>query len=176
MIHYNSNYSIEFKNNSLNLIRLLAAIQVLWGHTLEHLELADIPILGQFIIFFSGVPIFFTLSGFLNWHSIGNSRTYKDYLKKRFWRIYPELWMAVAVEIIIIIVLYDHTIEWRQLLLFTLGQSTFFQFWTPDFLRGYGCGTPNGALWTITVLIQFYIIAYLLYKMLHKRRLFIWGG
>jgi peptidoglycan/LPS O-acetylase OafA/YrhL len=35
-------------------------------------------------------------------------------------------------------------------------QLTFFQFWTPDLLRTWGVGTPNGSLWTIPVEIQFY--------------------
>ena len=43
-------------------------------------------------------------------------------------------------------------------ILFIFCQSSIFQFWTPNFLRGYGCGTPNGSLWTIGILIQFYII------------------
>ena len=30
-------------------------------------------------------------------------------------------------------------------------QMTAFQFYTGDWLRSYGVGTPNGALWTITV-------------------------
>ncbi|MCI7178861.1 MAG: acyltransferase [Bacteroidales bacterium] len=167
--------TIDFKRNSLNLFRLLAALQVVWGHARAHLQIDNIPLLGDFIGFFSGVPIFFTLSGFLIWKSIGRSISFGDYAKKRFWRIYPELWVAVAVEIIVLLVLYQQPIDWAQLGLFTIGQATIFQFWTPDFLRGYGCGTPNGALWTITVLIQFYIIAYFLYTWLNKRNLYVWG-
>ena len=69
---------IDFRVNSLNTFRLLAALQVLWGHTLTHLELSNIPILGDFIGFFSGVPVFFTLSGFLIWQSIGRSKTFGE--------------------------------------------------------------------------------------------------
>ncbi len=167
---------IDFRKNSLNTFRFIAAIQVLWIHTLNHMELSNIPVLGDVIVFFSGVPIFFTLSGYLIWHSIGRSKTFGDYAKKRFWRIYPELWVAVAVEILVILLLYRHTIDWPMLGLFTLGQSTVFQFWTPEFLRGYGCGTPNGALWTVAVLIQFYFLAYFVYKWLNNKRLVVWGG
>ena len=166
----------SFKVNSLNTFRLIAAIQVLWGHTMAHLELEKIPVLDDIVMFFSGVPIFFSLSGFLIWHSIGHSNSYKDYAKKRFWRIYPELWVAVIIEILAIILLYRDHIDWTMLGLFTIGQSTIFQFWTPDFLRGYGCGTPNGALWTIAILIQYYFLAFFIYKWLHKRKLLVWGG
>ena len=48
------------------------------------------------------------------------------------------------------------------------------QFWTPDSLRGYGCGTPNGTLWTICVIIQFYIISWFIYKIFHNKRLLTW--
>ena len=52
--------------------------------------------------------------------------------------------------------------------------SNQFQFWTPDCLRGYGCGCPNGALWTMCVLIQFYFFAYFVYKALHGRKIWVW--
>lgn len=168
--------SFDFKHNSLNTFRLIAAIQVLWIHALNHLELSDVPVLGGFIRFFTGVPIFFTLSGFLIWHSIGHSNTFSDYAKKRFWRIYPELWVAVAVEIIVLLLLYHQPIDWPRLGLFVVAQGTFFQFWTPDFLRGYGCGCPNGALWTIAILIQYYFLSYFLYKLLKNRKLYVWVG
>ena len=170
------NEAINFKKNCLNIFRLLAAIDVLYGHSIYHLQLADIPVYGSFIRFFTGVPVFFTLSGFLIWKSIDRSNCFSAYAKKRFWRIFPELWVAVLVEIVCILLLYHQPIDWLQLGIFAIGQGTVFQFWTPDFLRGYGCGTPNGALWTITVLIQFYFVVYFLFKCLHKRKLAIWGG
>lgn len=120
------------------------------------------------------MPIFFTMSGFLIWWSIGRSNSYTQYLRKRFWRIYPELWVAVIVELIILLALYHEPINWGQFGLFAFAQSTIFQFWTPNCLRAYGCGTPNGALWTIGVLVQFYIVAYFIYKLLHGRKLWIW--
>lgn len=161
-------------SDCLNLIRLLAAFQVLYGHTLAHMNIDSIPILGEFINFFSGVPIFFTMSGFLIWGSIGRSKNFGEYLKKRFWRIFPELWGAVAIELIVLLCLYHEPINWTQFGAFAITQSTIFQFWTPECLRGYGCGCPNGALWTICVLIQFYFFAFLVYKALHGRKTGVW--
>lgn len=77
--------------------------------------------------------------------------------------------MGVAIEIIAIILLY-RPLPVKDLAVFTATQATFLQFWTPASLRGYGVGTPNGALWTICVLIQFYIIAWFV------QRLFTGGG
>ena len=158
------------KINSLNLIRLLAAFQVMLSHCLVHLNIPINPKLIKIISLFPGVPIFFILSGFLIWYSIGNSQNYVQFLKKRFWRIYPELWIAIIIEIMCLILFYpiDKPIE---LLVFIVTQATIFQFWTPESLRHYGCGTPNGSLWTICVLIQFYILAYFFYKFLENSKL-----
>ncbi len=146
----------------------------MYCHTVEHLQLNGLPIIGDFLNFFDGVPIFFTMSGFLIWGSVGRSISFSEYLKKRFWRIYPELWVAVAVELVVLLVLYDGRINWPLFCLFAVGQGSFFQFWTPDCLRDYGCGCPNGSLWTICVLIQFYFIAYFVYRALHGRKVWVW--
>ena len=41
-------------------------------------------------------------------------------------------------------------------------------------MRGYGCGTPNGSLWTICVLIQFYLLVWWIYKLLHGKSFRTW--
>ena len=114
------------------------------------------------------------LSGYLIWQSVERSHNYKSYLYKRFRRIYPELWLAVALEIIVMLALYEDHVPVGNLLLFIVAQSSFFQFWTPGSLRDYGCGTPNGALWTICVLVQFYVCVWFIYKLLHKKKGSIW--
>lgn len=124
-------------------------------------------------VFFAGVPILFGLSGYLIWFSICRSKTYGQYLKKRFLRIYPELCGGVLVEIAVLVYLY-HDWNLKDLILFVFGQGTIFQFWTPDSLRGYGVGTPNGALWTIGVMMQFYIIAWLFYRLMKNRKMITW--
>lgn len=153
--------------NCLNTIRLLAAIQVMLGHASAHMS-ADFEF-RKVINFFYGVPIFFIMSGFLIWNSIGRSKSFVEYTRKRFGRIYPELWAAVAIEIIVMLLFIETVPPIRDILVFIVTQSTILQFWTPDSMRIYGCGTPNGALWTITVLIQFYLAVWFVYKMLHGK-------
>lgn len=160
-------------SNCLSTIRIIAALQVILGHMIEHFELPGNATFLHTTYFFRGVPIFFVISGFLMEFSIVRSRSYGEYLKKRFWRIYPELWVAVLIEIIAVVVFYK---EWeiKSLVPFLFAQGTIFQFWTPDSLRGYGVGTPNGALWTIGVMVQFYIIAWFFQKMMKDRKLPFW--
>lgn len=160
--------------NSINTIRIIAAIEVLYLHTIAHLGIEMPSWITYSISFFYGVPVFLMLSGFLIWMSIGRSQNFIQYLKKRFWRIYPELWAAVLIELLVLIILYENPIDWIKLMIFAVSQSTIFQFWTPEFLRDYGCGTPNGSLWTICVLIQFYFFAYYIFKLMHARKLTTW--
>lgn len=160
-------------NNCLSLIRLIAALQVILGHLLLHFQLPVNDYLNKAVFFFRGVPIFFALSGYLIWFSIIRSKSYSQYIKKRLLRIYPELWVAVIIEIVVLMVLY-HGWKLKDIILFTLGQGTLFQFWTPDSLRGYGVGTPNGALWTIGVMIQFYIVVWLFRLLLKKCNIAVW--
>lgn len=105
---------MERASNCLNLVRLAAAFQVMFGHMIEHLGL---PISGAVLrsaYFLRGVPIFFVISGFLIWFSIERSKSYGQYIKKRFLRIYPELWTAVLIELIVLIIFYEGGVEFER--------------------------------------------------------------
>ncbi len=165
---------MDFKCNSLKTIRIIAALEVFLDHAFTHLQIHDFPIIEEYITSFSRVPLFFSLSGFLIWNSLNRVKNFNSYLFKRFWRIYPELWVAVFVELVVVLLLYHEPIDYAQFGLFAITQGTIFQFWTPDCLRGYGCGCPNGSLWTIGIIIQFYILVYFVYRILHGRKVWIW--
>ena len=166
--------SVDFKNNSLNTLKILAALQVAYLHAVTHLGIQINDTVTAICNLFMGVPIFFVLSGFLIWNSINRSKDFKDYAKKRAQRIFPELWLGVAVEIVVLIIFLKDKIKWLDLIAFAAGQGTFLQFWTPNSLRDFGCGTPNGALWTLGITIQFYIIVWFLYKFLKNKNIYYW--
>ncbi|WP_316817963.1 acyltransferase [Pedobacter nyackensis] len=165
------------KINNFGLIRLLAALQVLFCHSIEHLELKDNQIFSfigeKFIYYFPGVPIFFTVSGFLIFASFEkNHKAVKEYFFNRVVRLYPALWVCLLITIFLLLEAYSGNIKdlvlSRTFYLWILEQLTFFQFHTPDLLRFWGVGTPNGSLWTIAVEVQFYCLVPLLYYFLAK--------
>lgn len=168
------NAKINKRQNCFNLIRLIAALQVFLGHSVTHLKLYASPSLNTLISLLSGVPIFFFLSGFLIWDSINRSKNFKIYAKKRLFRLFPELWVGVAINAIVVVIFAHESISWLKYILFQGAQATILQFWTPSFLKGYGAGAPNGSLWTIGVMIQSYIVLWFLFKLLHKKSLLRW--
>ncbi len=174
------NSKIAFKDNAFDLLRILAAFQVMFGHMVEHLELGsaanglvEILVRISHIIPGRGVIIFFAISGYLAIPSIENCSLWQ-YCKKKFARIYPGLWFAFLINTIIIATLYGMPQRLLDNLIYIVTQTTFFQFYTGDWLRGYGASTANGSLWTISVLIQFYIVAYVFYKKCYHWRLGGW--
>ncbi|WP_299764738.1 acyltransferase [uncultured Dokdonia sp.] len=162
--------------NNFDLIRLLAAIQVVLFHSYEHLQIKApaFKFLSAFFLeFFPGVAIFFFISGFLIYASFDRNKQYlKKYFKNRVLRIFPALWICLIITIILLVLDFpgkwnnffeqSHIIEWF------FAQSSLFQFYTPDELRYWGVGTPNGSLWTITVEFQFYLVIPFLYYFINK--------
>ncbi len=63
------------------------------------------------------------LSGFFIWDSVDRSKNYTAYLRKRFWRIYPELWVGIVFEILVLAILYKIE-NIKQLFLFIFAQAT----------------------------------------------------
>lgn len=158
---------MDYKRNSFNLVRLIAALQVLLEHAIIHLEL-PLPFIEKFNQCFRGVPLFFCMSGFLIAWSLDRNPSPQRYFRNRVLRVYPELWGGVIISSASIFLLYARNINVIQMLLFLFAQATILQFWTPNCLRGYGVGTPNGSLWSICNIVQFYILIYFLYKLIKK--------
>ena len=173
----NLNQQISRVNN-FNLIRIIAALQVVYTHSLVHFEIENnwLEYIGtKFLLYFPGVPIFFTVSGFLIFWSYENMEgKLLKYFRNRFLRLYPALWVCVGLTAILLVI--DFPGEKAELLTSTsfyswiILQLTFFQFYTPDILRFWGVHSPNGSLWTIIVEIQFYIMVPILFYVFKKTK------
>jgi peptidoglycan/LPS O-acetylase OafA/YrhL len=157
--------------NNFDLIRLLAALQVVFHHTFTFFDLTDVypvvQIVHEVIAHFPGVPIFFTISGFLvYWSFERNSDQVTKYLKNRALRIYPALWVCLAITLLLVGIFnqYDARIVMNEnFWVYILTQGTVFQSYFPPLSPDFGHGIPNGALWTITVELQFYLVIPLIF-------------
>lgn len=158
-------------DNNFNLIRLIAAFQVMAVHVLNHFELKGVFV--DVLKATPGVPTFFFISGYL----IGGSyqRTHHRgvgaFFRNRFLRIYPGLIACVLLATASVALtgyFRQNQVGMSQLLPWVIGQATILQFYNPDFMRSYGAGVLNGALWTITVELQFYVLVPLLYLLLKR--------
>lgn len=163
---------IDFGDNCFDLIRIYAAFIVMYIHAVTHLKISFSNIINtsSLIPFPPGVILFFIMTSFLGTASYersinkNKSQGTKVYFFNRFIRIYPVLWVGFFVSAVSIYLTYKMSPSFKQLLIWIITQVTICQFYTPEFLRGFGVGTPNGSLWTIPVIIQFYILIPILYK------------
>ncbi|MDH8702251.1 peptidoglycan/LPS O-acetylase OafA/YrhL [Dysgonomonadaceae bacterium PH5-43] len=149
---------IDYKVNNFNLIRLFAAFQVLITHL--HL-IISVPNWFKYLSLFNGVPIFFTLSGFLIYWSYENNPNWKTYFVNRFLRLYPALICCLILTITLLIYfghLNTNELKSSSFILWIFTQLTFIQEFTPSIIKGFGVGSaPNAALWTISVEILLYL-------------------
>jgi peptidoglycan/LPS O-acetylase OafA/YrhL len=160
-------------NNNFNLIRLIAAMQVLAVHSFNHNgfegPLVDV------IKATPGVPTFFFVSGLLIYAAYERTKDVglMAFINNRAVRIYPALWACVVLSILAVAAtgyLTSRQVSVTDTLAWIVGHSTFYQTYNPGFMRDFGIGVFNGALWTIRVELQFYLLAPLLYGMLNRGR------
>ena len=152
------------RRNNFDLIRLLAALEVVIGHTVEFLEL-DVPRVLEpaytVMRWFPGVPIFFAMSGYLLAKSLERNPDILGYARNRALRIFPGLWLCVSGTLVLLAaagLLFQ--LPPAKLIAFVAAQLTIGQSWAPDVIGEYGLKrplTPNSALWTIRVEIGFYM-------------------
>jgi len=157
--------------NNFNLLRLLAALQVVYSHSLQHLQITNeyLLVVGSLLAYFPGVPVFFLISGYLIAMSYNKNSNIKEYAKNRILRIYPGLYVSFVIGLIILWYFGQFTdVNCISVIVWIAAQLTFFQFYNPEFIRDFGVGVLNGSLWTISVELVFYIFLPFLYIYLHK--------
>ncbi|MBE5772558.1 MAG: acyltransferase [Clostridiales bacterium] len=162
---------LDEQDNSFDILRIVVALSIISTHLLAHIPPQNMVLrecMGYFNSYFYGVVAFFAISGFLMPRSIERSHSFGSFLKKRLLRLYPGIWGAFFISAAVIIMLYRPFLNWKRITVWLGTQLTFFQVYTPEWLRGYGNGTPNGALWTIITELQLYVVAWVFYKQLKK--------
>jgi len=164
--------SFRFSENNFDLVRLVAAGEVAVRHALHFLaptRLTDF--VSGLLVLVPGVPVFFFLSGYLISKSLERSPTNRDYFRNRALRLFPALWACIGVSLAMVVLSgYLSSVPWTAVKLgaWVVCQATVFQFWNPDFFREFGTGVVNGSLWSVSVEIQFYLVIWLVYRMLRR--------
>lgn len=165
------------RQNNFDLIRLLAAAQVVLAHAIGHTPLqSQLPPWGRplfdALMLLPGVPIFFVISGFLITQSFErNPDDWKGYFWRRGLRIFPALWVCLLVTLAALGFfgfLGSEFVLTKAFAAWLVGQVSFAQFYNPEHFRDFGIGVANGALWTITVELQFYLFVPLSHWMIRN--------
>jgi len=159
---------MDMRVNNFDLLRLLAATQVMVVHTSAHLGL-NWDTAHYALEHFPGVPIFFALSGFLISASYERNSDLKQYGLNRALRIFPALWACLAASIALAYFVGGIRFPVAQTIPWLAAQMSFAQFYNPDFLRPFGVGVLNGSLWTISVELQFYAAVPIIYWAIGRR-------
>jgi peptidoglycan/LPS O-acetylase OafA/YrhL len=162
----------EFRVNNFDLLRLLAATQVIADHYHDHIDAGGSHWFWDVIFSFPGVPIFFVISGYLISASFERNSQFSNYIRNRVLRIYPGLWGIIFVSIIAISLTGVSFIN-KQALAWLPAQLVGV-IYTPGFLSNYGFGSYNGSLWTIPVELQFYLVLPLCYFLAPKTKVNYW--
>lgn len=148
--------------NNFDLLRLLAAADVMALHVVDLTQLPALAFLG-WVDTRLALSTFFIISGYLVFQSFEQTPRLGVYIEKRARRIVP----AYAVVIVLSVLLGGclTTLPWRDYfgsdtLRYLLANLIFLNFLQPD-LPGVFVGHPftasvNGALWTIKVEVMFY--------------------
>lgn len=144
--------------NNFDLIRLFAAFQVMNDHLIEKFGIVALYPVMHVLKFLPGVPVFFVVSGFLVSQSWTRAPSVIQYMANRALRIFPALWVCVAVSIPIALACGARFPSVAEFTIWLGTQLTVLQFYNPGFLRSLPTGGLNGSLWTIPVEIQFYVL------------------
>jgi peptidoglycan/LPS O-acetylase OafA/YrhL len=162
----------DFRINNFDLLRLLAATQVICGHYQDHIIKTGNHLLLDILYSFPGVTIFFMISGYLISASFERNSKFSNYIRNRVLRIYPGLWGIILLTVIAISLtgvsfLNMQALAWLPAQLAGI-------IYTPGFLSNYGFGSYNGSLWTIPVELQFYLVLPLCYLLAPKNKTNYW--
>ncbi len=166
--------AFESRANNLNLLRLLAALSVIYGHATAITGKGPNDVFLQYIgyKFIGGVAvdIFFVISGFLIARSVCGPSNITYFISSRLLRIYPGLIACIALSVFIVGPLlstdtsyWGSSQTWKYLLLNGFAIST--EYSLPGTFIFNHNKAFNGSLWSIAVEIRLYVFTLVLYML-----------
>jgi len=159
------------KRNSLNLIRLLAALAVIYGHASAVTGKGPGDLFLQVVSYkFIGgvaVDVFFVISGFLITASAMSRHGLVYYSMSRLLRIYPALIVCVTITVFILGPslstsedYWQSSETWQYFFYNASAYGT--QYFLPGVFLNMHDKAINGSLWTLAVEVRLYLIILLL--------------
>lgn len=164
-------YHLDNTNNNFNMIRLLAAFAVIYGHTTAITGNGPADIFLQYIgyKFIGGVAvdIFFLISGFFITFSALNSNSLKYFFVSRILRIYPALIVCVVLTVFLLGPILSTSNEYWS------NKETWHYLWTnmtaldtayflPGVFTTLHDKAINGSLWSIAIEIKLYLLVFII--------------
>lgn len=169
---------IQIKNNAFDYIRYYAALSVMLLHYTGYARIFSergasiLSGIRSVTLFFPGVVVLFSLSGFLISASRERTPDCKPFFRKRILRLFPELWGCTLFNLLLLSILVFDRFD-KSIFVWTITQ--FFGIAnTPSCLKDFATGSVNGALWTIFVELQCYLLILVAYRFLQKLSLRGW--
>lgn len=120
--------TLSFEDNCFDYIRVFCALTIFLGHFVTDYNVPS-KVLDFLAYFVRGVPVFFVLSGFLVARSI-EKYDVKEFLIRRFFRIYPSMWVCIAINTVIILIVNPYKPSLLDFLIYIITQFTVCQFFT----------------------------------------------
>ena len=168
-------YKIQWKDNSIDLLKMFAACSVAMVHWTKVgvTQSCDeiMMFLRQIFLSVPSVVMFFVISGFLAAVSV-NKYSIRGYIVNRFCRIYPPLWVSITVNCLVLVAIWWSNLDssfLKGIFLEVCGIA-----YTPSCLKNLPTGSMSGALWTVMVQLQFYVLICIAAPLLYKLKQRSW--
>ncbi len=157
----------DTRNNSMNIMRLLAALAVIYGHASAVTGRGPGDIFLQFVgyKFIGGVAVdvFFVLSGFLITASAMSGKGIVYFVVSRLLRIYPALIVCIFLSVFVLgplLTVDDGYWQSAQTWRYFFGNITAYrtEYFLPGVFVGLHDPAINGSLWSLTVEVRLYLM------------------
>ena len=144
------------RQNNFDIVRLILAIVVVFVHCYALSESSSLNIINHLMSGPVAVEGFFAISGFLIFASYERTASLREYFSNRAFRILPGYWLST-----VFCVLIGFSMGHFQVGKFLIANLTFMNFLHPNIAGVFDLNPANnamnGALWTITIEVMFYL-------------------
>lgn len=171
-------------NNRFDFIRLIAAWLVLYSHAYIISASKEIELISKILKFDTAgglaVGAFFSISGYLVFISLENSKSLKIFIIKRALRIYPALILSVLFSVFIIGLICTELpvkdyLENRKTLSYIKTITGFnIKYELPGVFENFPEKSINGSLWSIALELRCYLVLVIIYLLPFSMRIKLW--